>query len=97
VTLVLKKSGTIVTDGKNVFKNTTGNPGMASGGSGDVLTGMIAAFISQTKSNFDAAKAAVYIHGLAGDISAKEKTMVSMIPSDIIENIPAALIKIGIK
>ena len=67
VVLVLKGANTVVTDGDEVFVNTTGNPGMAMGGSGDMLSGMTGAFIAQGLSPFDAAKAAVYLHGLSGD------------------------------
>lgn len=70
--LVLKGAGTVVTNGKEIFVNTTGNPGMAMGGTGDMLTGMIASFIAQGINPFDSAKCAVYIHGICGDIC-KEK------------------------
>jgi len=92
ITLVLKGSGTIVVDGKkNLYINSTGNPGMATAGSGDVLTGIIAAFLGQGLEPFAAAKYAVYIHGLAGDCAAREKTQLGMIASDIIEKIPEAI------
>jgi NAD(P)H-hydrate epimerase len=92
VTLVLKGHNTIVADSLgNVFVNKTGNPGMATAGSGDVLTGMIASFLGQGLSAFEAAKYGVYLHGLAGDIASKEKTLVSLIASDIIEQIPGAI------
>lgn len=71
VILVLKGANTIVTDGKEVFVNTTGNPSMAMGGSGDMLSGMLGAFIAQGIAPFDAAKAAVYLHGLCGDLAAE--------------------------
>ena len=74
-----------------VHFNTTGNPGMATAGSGDVLAGMIAAFIGQGLEAFEAARCAVYVHGLAGDIAAKEKTEISLIASDIIDAIPKAI------
>jgi NAD(P)H-hydrate epimerase len=64
---------------------------MATAGSGDVLTGMIAAFLGQGLGSFEAAKIAVYLHGLAGDLAAKEKTEISLIASDIIDKIPCAL------
>lgn len=92
VTLVLKGHRTIVADyQKHLFINTTGNPGMASAGSGDVLAGIIAAFLGQGLMPFAAAKYAVYHHGLAGDLAAKDKTQVGMIASDIIEKIPQAI------
>ena len=64
---------------------------MASAGSGDVLTGMIAAFLGQGLDGFNAAKYAVYLHGLAGDLAAREKTQPGMIASDIIDKIPEAI------
>lgn len=94
LTLVLKGNQTIVADYKNNFYvNSTGNPGMATAGSGDVLTGMIAAFLGQGLDAFNAAKYAVYLHGLAGDLAAKEKTQIALIASDIINKIPAAIKK----
>ncbi|MCX5703153.1 MAG: NAD(P)H-hydrate dehydratase [Candidatus Omnitrophica bacterium] len=92
VTLVLKGHNTVVADYKgNLYINKTGNPGMATAGSGDVLTGIIAAFLGQGLDTFSAAKYAVYLHGAAGDLAAKEKTQMGMIASDIIENIPEAI------
>jgi NAD(P)H-hydrate epimerase len=88
---VLKGFETVMSDGKNVFMNTTGNPGMAVGGSGDVLTGIIAGFIGQTESLIDAACLGVYLHGLAGDLAAKEKTQISMLPTDLVGKIPEAV------
>jgi len=94
VTVVLKGEHTTVADYHgNTYINKTGNPGMATAGSGDVLSGMIAAFLGQGLSAFNAAKYAVYLHGLAGDLAAKEKTQLGMIASDIIEKIPAAIKK----
>jgi ADP-dependent NAD(P)H-hydrate dehydratase len=88
--VVLKGAGTVVTDGKKVYVNTTGNPGMATAGSGDVLTGVIAALCGQGMSDFDAAIAGVYLHGLAGDIAAEQKGQISLIATDIIECLPRA-------
>lgn len=92
VTLVLKGRNSIVAgeDGE-VFINKTGNPGMSTAGSGDVLSGMIGAFLGQGLAPFEAAKFAVYLHGLAGDLAAEEKTQISMIASDIIAKIPEAV------
>ena len=64
---------------------------MATAGSGDVLTGIIAAFAGQGLAGFDAAKYGAYLHGKAGDLAAKSKTQISMIASDIIGNIPKAI------
>ncbi|MDD5166313.1 MAG: NAD(P)H-hydrate dehydratase [Candidatus Omnitrophica bacterium] len=92
VAVVLKGYNSIVADCKgNLYVNRTGNPGMATAGSGDVLTGMIAAFLGQGLDTFNAAKYAVYIHGLAGDLGAEEKTQISLIASDIIAKIPEAV------
>ncbi len=93
INLVLKGRGTIVTDGTRTYINTTGNPGMATAGSGDVLTGMIAAFLGQGLNPFAAAKYAVYLHGLSGDLAAKVKTQMGMIASDIVQRIPDAIKK----
>ncbi len=92
--LVLKGHHTIVAaPGHQCYINLTGNPGMATAGSGDVLSGMIGAFLGQGLKAFDAAKTAVYLHGLAGDIAAEKKTQISLIASDIIEAIPEAILK----
>ena len=76
---------------KKIYVNKTGNPGMATAGSGDVLTGMLAALMGQGLGGFEAAKSGVYLHGLAGDLAAKEKTQAGMLASDIIEKIPEAI------
>ncbi|MEK6727297.1 MAG: NAD(P)H-hydrate dehydratase [Candidatus Omnitrophota bacterium] len=92
VTLALKGHNTVVADyNGSLYVNKTGNPGMATAGSGDVLTGIIAAFLGQGLDAFSAAKFAVYLHGLAGDLAAKEKTQTSLIASDIIDKIPKAI------
>lgn len=92
-TVVLKGAGTVVTDSQKVYVNATGNPGMATAGSGDVLTGVITALIGQGLSNLDAAVLGVYIHGLAGDIAAQKMGQVSLIATDIIEALDEAFIK----
>ncbi|MDD3374933.1 MAG: NAD(P)H-hydrate dehydratase [Candidatus Omnitrophica bacterium] len=92
--LVLKGSRTVVASswGK-IYVNKTGNSGLATAGTGDVLTGMITAFLAQGLSGFDASKYATFLHGKAGDIAAKKKTKVSLIATDLIDNIPAAFKK----
>ena len=92
VTLVLKGYRTVVVDQRgNLYINNTGNPGMSTAGSGDVLAGIIAAFLGQRLNGFASAKYAVYLHGLAGDLAAREKTQIGMIASDIIAKIPQAI------
>ena len=85
---------TIVTPEGEYFFNPTGNPGMATGGSGDVLTGILLALVAQGYSREEACKLGVYIHGLAGDIAAEEMTDTGMISSDIINALPNAWKKI---
>jgi NAD(P)H-hydrate epimerase len=91
--VALKGAGTVVTDGEKVYVNKTGNPGMATAGSGDVLTGAIAALAGQGLGSYDAAVLGVYIHGLAGDIAAERIGQVSLMATDIIETLPDAFLK----
>lgn len=97
IVVVLKGAGTIVTDGASLYVNRTGNPGMATGGTGDVLTGVIAAFVAQGLSTLDAAALGVHVHGLAGDLAARERGRVSLMATDLIDFLPAALRKSGMK
>lgn len=92
--VLLKGHNTIVADpsGK-IYTNRSGNAGMATAGSGDVLTGMITAFLGQGLAPFEAAKLGAYLHGKAGDLSARKKTRLAMIATDIIDSIPLALKK----
>ena len=91
-TIVLKGHRTVVADptGK-ISVNTSGNPGMASGGMGDVLTGVIAALIGQGLSVYDAAVLGVHLHGLAGDIAAKEIGPVGFLARDLANRIPKVI------
>lgn len=92
VTLVLKGHHTIVTSPAGMqFVNTSGNSGMATGGSGDTLAGMLAAFASVSEDETDAATAAVYTHGLAGDFAAKKLGEISLTAGDICDNIHEAI------
>jgi len=88
--LVLKGHRTLVTDGQRVTVNTSGNPGMATGGSGDVLTGIITALVCQGLTPFDAAHLGVYLHGLAGDLAADQLGQVSLIARDLVDYLPQA-------
>jgi NAD(P)H-hydrate epimerase len=90
VILVLKGQGTLVTDGTRLYINDTGNPGMATGGTGDVLGGLIGALMAQQVEPFAAAQLGVYLHGLAGDLAAEQRGEVSLIASDLLETLPAA-------
>ena len=92
--IVLKGAYTAVLlpDGRCFF-NSTGNPGMATGGSGDVLTGIVLALLSQGYQPADAALLGTYIHGLAGDLAANENGQQAMIASDIIDNLGKAFLK----
>lgn len=94
---VLKGRGTQITDGNQIFRNSTGNSGMATGGSGDVLTGVTAALGAQlfrkSVSPLDATRLAVYLHGRAGDLAARELGECSLIASDLIRFLPPAIQK----
>lgn len=91
--LVLKGHATVVTDGRRVYTNTTGNPGMATGGTGDVLTGLIAALLGQGLDEFAAAQLGVYLHGLAGDLARDDLGEVSLIATDVLNYLPKVLIR----
>lgn len=91
IVIILKgHHSSISTPEGNVFFNTTGNPGMSTAGSGDVLTGITLAFAAMGYSLTEAAKISVYLHGLAGDIALSEVGEASMIASDLIEHLPKA-------
>lgn len=89
VVLVLKGHRTLVTDGRREYVNATGNPGMAKGGTGDVLTGMIAAFLAQGLDPFGAAAWAVHFHGKAGDRLARKTSELSVTASGLLGELPA--------
>jgi ADP-dependent NAD(P)H-hydrate dehydratase len=90
VVLVLKGHQTLVTDGTRLYRNTTGNPGMATGGTGDVLTGLIAALMAQKLDAFAAAQLGVYLHGLAGDLARDVVGEVSLTATDLLALLPRA-------
>jgi len=89
--VVLKGHRTVITDGVRHAINTTGNPGMATAGSGDVLTGVIASMIGQKLSPLDAAVLGAHVHGRAGDLAAAAVGPVGLLATDIITHLPAAL------
>jgi NAD(P)H-hydrate epimerase len=88
--VVLKGYATLVTDGHRLYRNSTGNPGLATGGTGDVLTGLIAALCGQGLEPFAAAQLGTYLHGLAGDLARDQLGEVSLIASDLLDYLPAA-------
>jgi NAD(P)H-hydrate epimerase len=88
---VLKGHRTLVTDGSKLLVNKTGNPGMATGGTGDVLAGVIAAFIGQKLAPFDAASLGVHVHGKAGDLAARALGEPSLMATDLLDALPRAL------
>ncbi len=93
--VVLKGAySSIVSPEGNVYFNSTGNPGMATGGAGDVLTGILTSLLAQGYSALDAALIGVFLHGLAGDIAAREKGEDSLIASDLIDLLPEAFLKV---
>ena len=89
--VVLKGHETRITDGHVCYHNTTGNPGMAVGGSGDVLAGMLVSLIGQGLAPLEAAAAAVWLHGAAGDLCAEELGQYAMLPTDMLNALPRLL------
>ena len=90
VIVVLKGHGTVVTDGHRVAVADTGNPGMATAGTGDVLSGVIAGLLAQGMPPFEAAYLGVHLHGMAGDLAAKETGLHALIATDLLAALPAA-------
>jgi len=90
-TAVLKGSGTVVTDGSRLYVNETGNPGMATAGAGDVLTGVLTALVAAGMEPFDAAVLAVWAHGRAGDLAAERLGMLGLTAWDILGCVPEAM------
>ena len=97
VLIVLKGHQTLITDGDRAFRNPTGNPGIATGGSGDVLTGVITALLCQGLAPLDAARLGTFVHGLAGDLAASELGQVALIASDLLRFLPQAFLRLKAK
>jgi NAD(P)H-hydrate epimerase len=94
--VVLKGQRTIVADPEGrAAVNPTGNPGMATGGTGDVLAGMVGALLARHLEPWLAAGAAVYVHGLAGDVAARRLGEESLLAGDVIEALPEAILSLG--
>jgi NAD(P)H-hydrate epimerase len=91
VIVMLKGARSVVTDGNRVYQNTTGNPGMATGGCGDVLTGVVATLLGQGFTPYDASRVAVYLHGLAGDLAARHIGPIGLIARDLLTFIPLTI------
>lgn len=91
VVVVLKGSQTFVTDGAREYVNHTGNPGMATGGTGDTLTGIITGLLCQGFEPFDAARLGVLLHGRAGDLAAAEVGEPSLLPTDMLRHLHTAI------
>lgn len=86
--VVLKGHRTVITDGTVTYRNTTGNPGMAVGGCGDVLAGIIVSLLGQGLKPLDAAAVGVWLHGAAGDICASQHGQYGMLPTDMLQVLP---------
>ncbi len=93
--VVMKGAPTYIVDGKTIFVNSTGNPALATAGSGDVLTGMITSLLAQSYKPINAAILGVYLHGLTADIAFPETGYQSFIASDIISNIGKTYLTLG--
>jgi NAD(P)H-hydrate epimerase len=93
--VVLKGDRSVISgpDGRT-FLNPTGNPGMASGGTGDVLTGMVGAYLARGLAPLTALMCATYLHGLAGDLAARETGEEGLIAGDVVEAIPRAILEV---
>ena len=87
IIVILKGAYTLITDGERNFYNTTGNNGLATGGSGDTLTGIVTGLLAQKYKPFDAAVVAVYIHGLAADLCLGEQSYESLLPTDLMSKL----------
>lgn len=95
VVVLLKGRETVITDGQKVAINSTGNSGMATGGTGDVLTGLITALLAQGMDPFDAARLGAHLHGLAGDLAAADLSQPGLIASDLPRYLGKAWLQVG--
>ncbi|OSS41281.1 NAD(P)HX epimerase / NAD(P)HX dehydratase [Desulfurella amilsii] len=91
VILVLKMADTLISDGESIFINTSGNPGLSTGGSGDVLSGIIASFLAQGKEALEAATFGVFLHGFSADLAVKEFGENALLASDVINYLAKAI------
>ena len=91
ITVLLKGRGTLITDGTTCYRNPTGNPGMAVGGSGDLLAGILTAFLGQGIEPLEAAACAAWVHGAVGDLCAQELGQYAILPSDMLTKLPRLL------
>ena len=89
--MLLKGHHTVITDGCTTYINTTGNPGMSVGGSGDMLAGIITALLGQGIAPLEAAACGAWLHGAAGDICAAEIGQYGMLPTDMLNVLPRLL------
>ena len=89
--MLLKGHETVITDGEQTYLNDTGNPGMAVGGSGDLLGGMILGLLGQGIEPLAAAAAGAKLHGIAGDVCAEQLGVCGMLPTDMLEVLPRLL------
>ena len=90
--VVLKGYRTLISSPKGeLFINSSGNPGMASGGTGDILTGMLGGFLVQQMPTINALTLGVYLHGLTGDLAAQELGMSPLVATDLLDNLPQAI------
>lgn len=93
--ILLKGKDTVITDGKTCYMNPTGNPGMAVGGSGDLLSGIILSLLGQGIPALEAAACGAWLHGMAGDIAARQFGEYGMLPTDMLQILPRLIGKVG--
>ncbi|MGB9744476.1 MAG: NAD(P)H-hydrate dehydratase, partial [Desulfurella sp.] len=91
VILILKMADTLISDGESIFINTSGNPGLSTGGSGDVLSGIIASLVAQNNDALYASCLGVYLHGLSADLALSDYSEASLLPTDVINYLTKAI------